>query len=79
MHWFVGTVTPQVMAVDPQARFRVIGPGGSVLREKLSGPVVQFTGYVPSVREATADVAVGVVPVFSGKQYWRLPGKNSPL
>jgi polysaccharide biosynthesis protein PslH len=66
LDWLVGEITPQVMAVDPQARFRVIGPGGSVLREKLSGAVVEFTGYVPSVREATADVAVGVVPVFSG-------------
>ena len=66
LQWLVCEVAPQVMAVDPQARFRVIGPGGSALREKLSGPVVKFTGYVPSVREATADVAVGVVPVFSG-------------
>jgi glycosyltransferase involved in cell wall biosynthesis len=66
LNWFVGQVAPQVMAVDPQARFRVIGPGGSNLREKLAGPAVEFTGYVRSVPEATADVAVGVVPVFSG-------------
>jgi glycosyltransferase involved in cell wall biosynthesis len=66
LNWLVSEVTARVMAVDPHARFRLIGPGGSVLREKLSGPVVEFTGYVPSVREATADVAVGVVPVFSG-------------
>jgi glycosyltransferase involved in cell wall biosynthesis len=66
LNWLVGEVTPQVVAVHPQARFRVIGPGGSALRKKLSGRLVEFTGYVPSVREATADVAVGVVPVFSG-------------
>ena len=66
LDWLVREVAPQVVADDPQTRFRVIGPGGSVLREKLSGPVVEFMGYVPSVREATADVAVAVVPVFSG-------------
>ena len=66
LQWLLGEITPKVVAVHPQARIRVIGPGNSDLRGKFSGPAVEFTGYVPSVREAMRDVAVGVVPVFSG-------------
>jgi glycosyltransferase involved in cell wall biosynthesis len=66
LDWLVREVSPQVMAAEPNVRFRVIGPGGSGLREKLAGPAVEFTGYVPSVREAMAGVSVGVVPVISG-------------
>jgi glycosyltransferase involved in cell wall biosynthesis len=66
LKWLFGEIIPQVMAVHPHACVRVIGPGGSDLREKLSGPAVEFTGYVRGVREAMTDVAVGVVPVFSG-------------
>lgn len=66
LKWLLGEITPQVTAVHPRVRVRVIGPGESGLREKLSGSAVEFTGYVPNVREAMMDVAVGVVPVFSG-------------
>jgi len=40
LKWLLCEIIPQVMAVHPQARVRVIGPGGSDLRGKLSGPAV---------------------------------------
>ena len=66
MNWLMQHIAPKIRMAHPQARFRIVGPDGHGLREKYSGPSVEFTGYVPSVRDAMADVAVGVVPVFSG-------------
>jgi glycosyltransferase involved in cell wall biosynthesis len=66
VNWLVQEIAPKVLAAHPQVRFRVVGPGSEALREKYSGPLVEFTGHVPSVRDAMADVAVGVVPIFSG-------------
>jgi glycosyltransferase involved in cell wall biosynthesis len=66
VNWLVQEIIPKVLKVHPEAKFRIIGPGGPALKEKYASDKVEFLGYVPTVREAMADVAVGVVPVLSG-------------
>lgn len=65
-HWLAREIAPRVLAVHPDARFRVIGPGSETLRKAVQEPQFQFTGYVADVRNKLADVVVGLVPVFSG-------------
>jgi glycosyltransferase involved in cell wall biosynthesis len=64
--WFAREVFPRVLERQPQAVFRVIGPGGDGLRTQVSHPRVEFEGPVVPVTRALEDVAVGVVPVISG-------------
>jgi glycosyltransferase involved in cell wall biosynthesis len=64
--WFAREVFPRVLERQPQAVFRVIGPGGEGLRSQVSHPRVEFRGPVVPVTGALEDVAVGVVPVISG-------------
>jgi glycosyltransferase involved in cell wall biosynthesis len=66
VNWLAREIAPKVLQAHPDASFRVIGPGGEGLHEKYEGPRFQFTGYVASMGESLADLAVGVVPVLSG-------------
>jgi glycosyltransferase involved in cell wall biosynthesis len=66
LRWLVQEIFPEVLTAHPDAELRIIGPGEEEVRKEFASDKVKFLGYVPSVRGAMADVAVGVVPVRSG-------------
>jgi polysaccharide biosynthesis protein PslH len=66
VNWLLHEIAPKVWSKHPDAMFRVIGTGGEALRKEYPGEGIEFTGHVPSIPDALADAAVGVVPVITG-------------
>ena len=64
--YLVREIAPSVAGAHAEVRFRMIGPVDATLSAKYSTTSVEFTGNVARVADALSDVAVGVVPVFSG-------------
>ncbi len=68
--WFAREVLPRVRAVEPAARFWIVGSNPSPLVQQLAAADVVVTGRVPEVRPylAHAAVAVATLRVARGVQ-----------
>ena len=64
--YLVDEIWPAVLERYPDARLEIVGRGGPVERDRLTGPGVTVTGEVPDVRPHLAGAAVVVVPIRVG-------------
>jgi len=66
VEYFCREVWPRIMAVLPEARFRIVGRDPHPRVRKLACESVEVTGTVPSVLEHLREAAVFVVPLRIG-------------
>ena len=61
--WFAGEVMPLIAAVQPDARFYIVGMNPVPTVSALAGPQVVVTGKVPDVRPYLQHARVAVAPL----------------
>lgn len=61
--WFAKEVLPRVRAVEPAARFWIVGSNPAAAVQQLAGPHVTVTGRVDDVRPYLAHATVAVAPL----------------
>jgi polysaccharide biosynthesis protein PslH len=66
VEFFCRDIWPQVLAVVPDARFRIVGRNPHPRVRRLATDTVEVTGSVPTVVEHLHDAAVVVVPLRVG-------------
>lgn len=59
-------ILPAVRSSFPTARVRLIGPVSAAMRTELANDDVEVLGFVDSVADALASVAVAVTPIRAG-------------
>jgi glycosyltransferase involved in cell wall biosynthesis len=66
--WFLNEVWPAIRNQEPDARFRIVGSRLRKQDQEIWGaaPGVEVSGFVKDLKEAYADCAFVVVPVWSG-------------
>ncbi len=63
---FVQNIWPRIARAHPEARFKIIGGRPPLSLQRLAGPRVELTGFVPDLRPHLAAAAVLVVPLRLG-------------
>jgi len=66
VEFFCREIWPQVLAVVPAARFRIVGRDPHARVKKLASESVEVTGTVPSIVDHLREAAVFVVPLRIG-------------
>jgi polysaccharide biosynthesis protein PslH len=66
LEWLLRDVWPRVRERAGDARLRVIGRDPPAAAQRLAGPEVELTGWVPDMRPHFAEADVIVVPILSG-------------
>jgi sugar transferase (PEP-CTERM/EpsH1 system associated) len=61
--WFAGEAMPRIAAVQPRARFYIVGMNPAATVSALAGPHVAVTGQVPDVRPYVQHARVAVAPL----------------
>jgi sugar transferase (PEP-CTERM/EpsH1 system associated) len=61
--WFAAEVLPRVRAVEPAARFWIVGSNPTAAVQQLAAADVSVTGRVPDVRPYLANATVAVAPL----------------
>jgi glycosyltransferase involved in cell wall biosynthesis len=64
--YFVEEIWPRVVEAHPEARLKIIGARPSRSLQRLAGPRVELTGFVPDLRPHLAAAAAVVVPLRLG-------------
>jgi glycosyltransferase involved in cell wall biosynthesis len=68
VEFFASGILPELRRLSPGVRLRVAGRGGaeSFRRRFRQTPEIEFTGFVPDMRDEIAEAAVCVVPLRIG-------------
>jgi glycosyltransferase involved in cell wall biosynthesis len=64
--YFVEQIWPRVAEAHPEARLKLVGGSPSPSLQRLNGPRVELTGFVPDLRPHLAAAAAVVVPLRLG-------------
>ena len=63
---FIQDIWPRIACAHPEARFKIIGSKAPPSLQRLAGPRIELTGFVPDLRPHLAGAAVLVVPLRLG-------------
>jgi glycosyltransferase involved in cell wall biosynthesis len=64
--YFVEEIWPRIAEAHPEARLKIIGGSPPRPLQRLAGPRIELTGFVPDLRPHLAAAAVVVVPLRLG-------------